>query len=147
VLWNPVLHHSRNSQVRRQTLSTAQVLNWKAMNRDLPNLIHVNFQIWEDYVVSLLQLGWGFCLQKGWWKVLILSRMSSINSWNRPDFLHKNSCIFGFLLPLLRSLWSYIGPFLSVFCISPRFIAPCRPGNSDFVCRNVRRQLGLLAYM
>jgi hypothetical protein len=40
-----------------------QALNWKAMNHDLPNLIHVNFQIREDYVISFLQLGWRSYLQ------------------------------------------------------------------------------------
>jgi hypothetical protein len=56
--------------------------------------------------------------------------------------------MFILLLLLLRSFWSYIGPFLSIFCISPRFITPYRPGNSDFTlfaCRNVLRQLGVLA--
>jgi hypothetical protein len=39
--------------------TTAQV-----MNRGLPNIIHVNFQIRDDYVISFLQLGWGSCLKK-----------------------------------------------------------------------------------
>jgi hypothetical protein len=50
-------------------------------------------------------------------------------------------------LLLLRSLWSYRA-FLSIFCISPQFITPYRPGNSDFglfACRNVGCHLGLLA--
>jgi hypothetical protein len=34
------------------------------MIRDLPNLIHVDFQIQEDYVISFFTTcGWGSCLQ------------------------------------------------------------------------------------
>jgi hypothetical protein len=73
-----------------KTTWTAQVLNWKAMNRDLPNFIHINLQIQKDYEISLLQLGWdllGSLLLKknGGWCSFDL-RCLKLSSQNRPDF-------------------------------------------------------------